>query len=79
MIVIFCYFSNLFRINYCFMKNKPISHFGISKFINQETIGGILLIFATIVALFWANSSYYSSYHYLWYELKAVKSRFHLG
>ncbi len=71
MIVIFCYFSNQFRINYCFMKNKPISHFGISKFINQETIGGVLLIFATIVALFWANSSYYSSYHYLWYELKA--------
>ena len=53
------------------MKNKPVSHFGISKFINQETIGGVLLIFATIVALFWANSSYYSSYHYLWYELKA--------
>jgi len=53
------------------MNHKPIRHFGISNFINQETSGGILLILATIVALFWANSSYYSSYHHLWYELKA--------
>ncbi len=28
------------------------------------------MIFATIVALIWANSSFYSSYHYLWNELK---------
>jgi len=52
------------------MENKPISHFGISKFINEETIGGILLIVATVIALFWANSSFYSSYQYLWYHLK---------
>ncbi len=52
------------------MKNKPVKTFGISNFINQETIGGILLILATIAALFWANSIWYSSYHYLWHELK---------
>ena len=53
------------------MNNRPFRHFGISKFINQETIGGILLIIATLIALVWANSSYYPSYHHLWYELKA--------
>ena len=53
------------------MNEKPIRHFGIAKFINQETAGGMLLILATIVALFWANSSYYPAYHHLWYELKA--------
>ncbi|UBM62609.1 Na+/H+ antiporter NhaA [Candidatus Sulfidibacterium hydrothermale] len=53
------------------MSEKPIRHFGITKFINQETAGGVLLILATIVALFWANSSYYPAYHHLWYELKA--------
>ncbi len=52
------------------MKNKPVSHYGISRFIHQETAGGLLLILATIVALFWANSSYYSSYQYFWYNLK---------
>ncbi len=47
-----------------------MSHYGISKFIRQETAGGLLLILATIVALFWANSSYYSSYQHFWYNLK---------
>ena len=53
------------------MSNKPIRHFGITKFINQETSGGLLLIAATVAALYWANSSYYPSYQHLWYELKA--------
>ena len=53
------------------MNKKSIRHFGISTFINQETSGGILLILATVVALFWANSSYYPAYHHLWYTLKA--------
>ncbi len=52
------------------MNRKSIRHFGISTFINQEIGGGVLLIFATIVALFWANSSYYPTYHYLWYGMK---------
>ncbi len=52
------------------MKKKPLTSFGIVSFINEETIGGILLILATIVALFWANSSYYASYHHLWDEMK---------
>ena len=53
------------------MNTKSIRHFGIRTFINQETSGGMLLILATIVALFWANSSFYPSYHHLWYGLKA--------
>jgi NhaA family Na+:H+ antiporter len=51
-------------------KNKPVESFGISRFINEETIGGIILIAAAIVAIVWANSSFYESYHYIWHEFK---------
>jgi NhaA family Na+:H+ antiporter len=51
------------------MSTRPISHFGIRKFINQETAGGILLIFTTLTALVWANSAFYASYHHLWEEI----------
>ncbi len=52
------------------MKQKPVTTFKISNFISQEAYGGIILIIATIVALVWANSSFYGSYRHLWYELK---------
>ena len=52
------------------MKNKPLNAFGISRFISEEAYGGIILIFATIAALIWANSTFYESYHHLWHELK---------
>ena len=52
------------------MKEKPLNTFRISRFISEEAYGGIILIFATIVALIWANSAFYESYHNLWYELK---------
>ncbi len=42
----------------------------IKNFINEEAYGGIILIFATIIALIWANSAFYESYHYIWHELK---------
>lgn len=42
----------------------------IKNFINEEAYGGILLIITTIIALVWANSSFYESYHYLWHEFK---------
>jgi len=51
-------------------KNKPVESFGISRFINEETIGGIILIAAAFVAIIWANSSFYESYHYVWHEFK---------
>ncbi len=50
---------------------KPYETFGIKKYINEEAIGGIILIFATLAALIWANSAWYESYHYVWHELKA--------
>ncbi len=50
---------------------KPHETFGIKKYINEESIGGIILIIATIIALIWANSSWYTTYHYVWHELKA--------
>lgn len=52
------------------MKPKPISHFGITRFINEQTIGGIILIVTTIIALYWSNSSYHNYYHDLWHEFK---------
>lgn len=52
------------------MKKKPANIFRISSFISAEAFGGIILIFATIAALIWANSSFYESYHHLWHEMK---------
>ncbi len=52
------------------MDNKPLNSFKISRFINEEAYGGILLIMATIVAMYWANSSFYDSYHYIWHDYK---------
>ncbi len=52
------------------MKNKPISHFAITRFINEQTIGGVILIITTIVALYWSNSSFHESYHNLWHNFK---------
>ena len=42
----------------------------IKNFINEEAYGGIILIFATIAALVWANSAFYESYHYIWHDYK---------
>ncbi len=42
----------------------------IKNFINEEAYGGIILIIATLIALIWANSAFYESYHYLWHEFK---------
>ncbi len=52
------------------MKNKPVNTFRISRFISEEAYGGIILIFVTIAALIWANSTFYDSYHHLWHEMK---------
>lgn len=52
------------------MQHKPVNHFKISSFINEETYGGLLLILATLIALVWANSSFYESYHHVWHEIK---------
>lgn len=40
------------------------------KFIKAESLAGMLLFGATIIALIWANSSYGASYENLWqYEI----------
>jgi len=52
------------------MKEKPVEAYGIKKYINEESIGGLLLIVSTVIALIWANSRWYDSYHFLWHELK---------
>ena len=43
------------------------SNFKISHFIKEESLGGILLILATIAALIWANNS--DTYYELWKKL----------
>ncbi|MCD4696423.1 MAG: Na+/H+ antiporter NhaA [Bacteroidales bacterium] len=50
--------------------NKAVSNFNIGNFIKEESLGGIILIFVTIVALIWANSGFYDFYHYLWHDLE---------
>lgn len=52
------------------MQDKPVTSFKISRFINEEAYGGILLILTTLAALVWANSSFYESYHHIWHEFK---------
>lgn len=49
---------------------NPASFFRISQFIRQETLGGILLILATLIAVIWANSSFYEAYHYMSHEIR---------
>lgn len=49
---------------------KAASSFNIGNFIKEESWGGIILILVTIIAVIWANSGFYDSYKYLWYELK---------
>lgn len=51
--------------------NNTNRNYSIRKYINEESIGGIILIFATLIALVWANSTWYTSYHYVWHELQA--------
>ncbi len=51
------------------MKQKPLQSFNVLRFISEETIGGIILIAATLVALIWANSSLYESYHHIWHDV----------
>jgi len=46
------------------------SGFSSKKFINQESIGGVILVIAAVIAIVWANSAFYDSYHWLWHELK---------
>jgi len=52
------------------MPNKPVESFSIRRFINEETRGGVILIICTIVAMVWANSKWYDSYHFIWHELQ---------
>lgn len=53
------------------MDNKPLRSFNITRYINTETSGGVVLILTTIIALIWSNSSASHSYHYLWHEFQA--------
>lgn len=49
-------------------ETKIISHIldPFQRFLNIEASGGILLLFFTVLALVWANSSYGHYYHKLW-------------
>jgi Na+:H+ antiporter, NhaA family len=51
-------------------ESKLKSRFGILNFIREESLGGLLLLVSTVIALIWANSGFHDSYHHLWHELK---------
>jgi NhaA family Na+:H+ antiporter len=54
------------------MNAKEISKagFSIQNFIKQQSFGGFLLIFVTVIAVIWANSSFYEVYHHIWHNVK---------
>jgi NhaA family Na+:H+ antiporter len=49
---------------------KTESRFNILSFIRGESLGGFILIGIAIIAIIWANSGFYESYHYIWHELQ---------
>lgn len=52
----------------------------IQKFVNIESFSGILLLFATILALIWANSPFSESYQSLWqYKVGFTTESFELN
>jgi len=52
------------------LNQKAMPVFRISKFIREETLGGILLIFSTVIAVFLANSGFQDTYHWLLHDFK---------
>lgn len=48
--------------------NVDVTEHG-KEFISKETLSGIILVAAAIVAIIWANSPWASSYHYIWHEI----------
>ncbi|MCK4705207.1 MAG: Na+/H+ antiporter NhaA [Gammaproteobacteria bacterium] len=40
------------------------------SFIRGESLGGFILIGIAIIAIIWANSGFYDSYHYIWHEIQ---------
>jgi len=45
------------------------SLFNIGSYIKEESLGGIILILVTVIALVWANSGYHELYHHIWHDL----------
>ncbi|MEA3479945.1 MAG: Na+/H+ antiporter NhaA [Bacteroidota bacterium] len=52
------------------MQDQSLESTSIKRFINEETIGGLILIACIIVAMIWANSGFYDLYQYIWYDIK---------
>lgn len=52
------------------IQNRTQSNFNITSFIKEESLGGIILIIVTIIAMIWANSGYYEYYDYIWNKVK---------
>ena len=52
------------------INNRTQNNFNITSFIKEESLGGIILILVTIIAMIWANSGFYEQYDFLWHKLK---------
>ena len=51
------------------LQHTSSSSFNINNFISEESIGGVILVLVSIIAIIWANSPWYNSYHYVWNDL----------
>jgi len=52
------------------MQEQIIETPGTKRFINEESLGGLILIGSIIIAMIWANSGFYELYHHIWHEIK---------
>jgi len=52
------------------LKHTSESTFNIKNFIGQESIGGVILVIVSIIAIIWANSPWYDAYHFIWHEFE---------
>lgn len=52
------------------LKHTSESTFNIRNFIGQESIGGVILVIVSIIAIVWANSPWYDAYHFVWHEFE---------
>ncbi len=47
-------------------KRKSIPGISVANFIKNESAGGIVLFFAVLIAMLWANSPWHHTYHWVW-------------
>jgi len=52
------------------MQEQILETPGTKRFINEESLGGLILIGSIILAMIWANSGFHDLYHHIWHDIK---------